>query len=420
MNRAVAHRGPDDAGVWSDRPRGIFLGHQRLSILDLSARGHQPMHGTDGSSIVFNGEIYNYKEIRKQFEPTSFHSDTDTEVLLRLHERDGLAGLTPLNGMFAFALWSPSSDKLFLARDRLGKKPLYYTTMNGIFAFSSEIKALLQLEWVKAELDEEALYHFLTFNKLSPPKTMFRGIQKFHPAHFMIVGRSGIEQYAPYWDVSYQAQAGTSEAFYCQQVDDRLRESVRKRMVSDVPVGAFLSGGVDSSAIVALMSEFASGPVRTFSIGFADAPAYDEREHAERIARKFRTDHHEKIVSRDEIVQFLPKIVEIYDEPLADATSIPLYFLSQMARATGTKVVLTGDGSDELFCGYGQWLRYAQVEPAYRLIAGFAPFRAAAAGLARLLDANSPFFELLSRASRRQEFFWVEPVASKSRPKRTC
>ncbi len=419
MNTAIAHRGPDGDGVWSDRARGIYLGHRRLSILDLSDNGRQPMAGPEGTVIVYNGEIYNFRELRAGLDGEPPRSGTDTEVLLRLYARDGVRCLDELNGMFAFALWDPRQGKLFLARDRIGIKPLYYTVSNGIFAFSSEIKALLTLPWIRPQLDEQALYHFLTFSDLAAPDTMFRGIHKLHPGHSLVVGAGGIEQSGPYWEVSYGAELPAGEEELCADLLQAFRRSTRYQMVSDVPVGAFLSGGVDSSAVVGVMSELSTAPVRTFSVGFADAPGYDERVYAAGIARRFGTEHHERIVVREEIVEFLPKIVDIYDEPLADPTSIPIYFIAQLARQTGTKVILTGDGSDELFCGYRGWMRYQRTHRLYDLLAGApGPVRAAAAGLAGLIDESSVAHEMLKRASKRQEFFWGGAVGLKESAKR--
>ena len=419
MNRAIAHRGPDDEGLWASPDRRVLLGHRRLSILDLSANGHQPMVAPGGAVIVFNGEIYNFQELRRDLAGPPLRSDSDTEVLLRLYERDGERCLDDLNGMFAFALWDPARERLVLARDRIGIKPLYYTTMNGVFAFSSEIKALLALPWVRAELDEPALYHFLTFNHVSPPQTMFRGIHKLRPGHLMVVGPGGVERDVPFWEVSYDETLPATEAGLAAHVTEALRRSVRYQMVSDVPVGAFLSGGVDSSAVVALMTEAATAPVRTFTIGFKDAPGYDERDHARRIAEHFRTDHHERIVSREEIVDFLPHVVDIYDEPLADATSIPIWFLSQLARETGTKVILTGDGSDEVFCGYRNWLRYERLQGIYGALEALpGPARRALAALAARLDEDSALHEILGRAARRQEFFWGGAVGMKDSTRR--
>jgi asparagine synthase (glutamine-hydrolysing) len=407
MTRSIAHRGPDDQGAWASADRRVSLGHRRLSILDLSANGHQPMTGPGGSVIVFNGEIYNFRELRGGLGGPPLASDSDTEVLLRLYERDGSRCLDALNGMFAFAIWDPLRERLLLARDRVGIKPLYWSTIDGVFVFASEIKALLALPWIRAELDEPALYHFLAFNDVSPPQTMFRGINKLRPGHVLSVGPAGVERDEPYWEVSYDEDLPQGEAELAEHVEQALRRSVRYQMVSDVPVGIFLSGGVDSSAVVGLMSEVSGGPVRTFTIGFDNAPGYDERDHARRIAEHFRTDHHERIVTREEIVEFLPRIVEVFDEPLADATSIPIWFLSQLARQSDTKVILTGDGSDEIFCGYRNWLRYHRLQGVFGALGALPGFaRRGLAAAAGLFDEDSAAREILGRAARRQEFFW--------------
>ena len=293
MNSCIRHRGPDDSGSWNDREK-LFFGHLRLSIIDLSPSGHQPMVSQNGNVIVFNGEIYNYREIKERFfKDKRFKSSSDTEVLLMLYERFGEDCLQYLNGMFAFAIWNPAKEELFLARDRSGKKPLYYTIQNGMFAFSSEVKALLTLPWIKRQLDETALYHFLTYGYLPPPLTMFKDIFKFHPAHKMMVNSSGIKNYKDYWEVSYSDFSHSSEEELQQVVYDGLKQSVDHRMVSDVPVGAFLSGGVDSSAIVAMMSQNRTAPVKTYSIGFHDQPDFDELKYAEQIATQFGTEHFE-------------------------------------------------------------------------------------------------------------------------------
>jgi asparagine synthase (glutamine-hydrolysing) len=407
MNQVISHRGPDDSGVWSEADRRIFFGHQRLSILDLSPNGHQPMMSSQGTVIVYNGEIYNFKALRTGFKDRAFFSETDTEVFLYLYERDGQYCLNHVNGMFAFAIWDEGRAELFLARDRIGIKPLYYTTVNGIFAFSSEVKALLALPWVKAALDEEALYHFLTFNYVLPPQTMFKNIHKFHPGYKMVVGENGIKVYKPYWEVSYFNYGATSATGLSDLIMQELERSVQYRMVSDVPVGVFLSGGVDSSSIVALMSKNASAPIKSYSIGFQNAPAYDELAYARKISEQFGTEHFEKIVTPQEIVDFLPRIVEIYDEPLADATSIPIYFIAQLARENGTIVVLTGDGGDELFCGYRNWKRYVQLYPFYQLFSQLP--RAAKSTIAEMygaVDNSSPQYEIFNRAAKGQEFFW--------------
>jgi len=407
MNEKIGYRGPDDCGIWSDKDRYVYFGHQRLSILDLSQNGHQPMISPQKTVIVYNGEIYNFGSLKSDYDNRSFFSKTDTEVLLYLYEQDGDSCLDKFDGMFAFAIWDETREEIFLARDRVGIKPLYFTTINGVFAFSSEIKALLTLPWIKAELDEEALYHFLTFNKTSPPQTMFKNIHKFHPGYKMVVGGNGVKLYEPYWEVSYSNYDSLSRRELEDLVLSELERSVKNRMVSDVPVGAFLSGGVDSSGIVALMSKNTSTPIKTYSIGFQNAHDYDELVYARKISEQFGTVHIEKVITPQDIVDFLPKVVDIYDEPLADATSIPIYFISQLARENGTTVVLTGDGADELFCGYRSWKRCVKLYPYYHLFSKLPNvIKSSMANIYKSFDDSSPNYEIFSRAAKGQEFFW--------------
>ena len=245
MNERQKHRGPDDRGYWHDPEGRVHFGHLRLSIIDLSPSGHQPMVSPKGNVIVFNGEIYNYRELRERFlKDVHLSSSSDTEVLLLLYEKLGPAFLDQLNGMFAFAIWDNQKEELFVARDRAGKKPFDYTLQNGVFAFASEIKTLLELPGIRKELDEEALYHFLTFNLLPEPFTMFSNIYKMKPADSMVVNREGVREYKPYWHPVYSDLSRLSEQELSKQVFEKLQASVALRMVSDVPVGAFLSGGV--------------------------------------------------------------------------------------------------------------------------------------------------------------------------------
>ena len=420
MNDSIAHRGPDDSGVWIDNTRQVSLGHRRLSILDLSPNGHQPMVDNNGNAIVFNGEIYNYRNLKKEIYAHNFFSESDTEVLLCLYNKHHHDALDRLNGMFAFAIWDQARCELFLARDRIGIKPLYYTTINGVFAFSSEIKSLLTLPWVHAKLDEEAFYDFLTFTKLNPPHTMFRDIYKFHPGYKMVVGKNGITLYDQYWEVEYTDYHALSEEELTNLILKEFQASIDFRMVSDVPVGAFLSGGVDSSAIVATMRKFSATTIKTYSVGFEGAPGYDELKFARKIAAQFNTDHYEKVVNRDDIAELLPKIVEIYDEPLVDATSIPIYFISQLARAEDTYVILTGDGPDELFAGYRNWLPYVKLYPYYRCYSNIPELvkKLALKGYS-LFDTSSPYFEMLNRAANNQEFFWGGARGFKSATKKS-
>lgn len=406
MNACIRHRGPDDSGTWTEKKNRLVFGHLRLSIIDLSPTGHQPMISEQGNVIVFNGEIYNYKELKKDIKEHSFKSSSDTEVMLCLYEKYGQRCLDYFNGMFAFALWDEKKEELFLARDRAGKKPLYYTTQGGIFAFSSEIKALLTLPWIKRELDEKALYHFLTFNILPPPLTMFKNIFKFHPGHKMTVNKSGIKNYKPYWEIEYTDLTNDSEASLENKIFDGLTKSVDYRMVADVPVGAFLSGGVDSSAVVALMSRVASSPVKTYSIGFENQPGYDELIHAQKISKSFNTEHYEKIVTAADMREFLPRVVDIFDEPVADTTSIPIYFLSQLAREKGTIVVLTGDGADEQFAGYNSYLNYKKYYPLFRHYSNLPGIvKKISATAYSMFDDSSPAYEMMHRAAIGQEFF---------------
>lgn len=408
MNLATAHRGPDDHGYWATDDRKLHFGHLRLSIIDLSPAGHQPMITASGTVIVFNGEIYNYKELREKFfKDVKFKGESDTEVLLALYEKFGESCLSYLNGMFAFAIWNPQKRELFIARDRVGKKPLYYTIMDGKLAFSSEIKAILRLPWIKRKLDEKAMYHFLTFNLLAPPQTMFDGIQKLEPGCKLVVSHNGEVSRKEYWEVNYSSEIEKkSESDSALMIESALEHSVQSRMISDVPVGAFLSGGVDSSAIVAYMAKMTSKPVNTFSVGFEGQQDYDERFYADKVSKIFKTNHEEIVVTSDDIEAFLPEVVNIFDEPMADATCIPIYFLSQRARQSGSIVVLTGDGSDELFAGYRNWRKFIKLFPwldLYSRMPG-AVKDTVLAGAGKFTSENT--YEMLSRSAKGQDLFW--------------
>lgn len=409
MNTAMEHRGPDDKGIWSNTNCSVFFGHQRLSILDLSGAGHQPMVSENAShALVFNGEIYNYKELRSSLTNNTLNSNTDTEVLLNLFIEEKL-NWNSLRGMFALALWNESRNELVLASDRVGQKPLYYTTQGGVFAFSSQLKSLLQLPWIERELDEEALYHFLTFNHLSPPDTLFKGIKKFKPGHEMVIDKNGVKSYQPYWEIGFNGTdlKDKTEEQLSDAVYSSLKQSVDYRMISDVPVGAFLSGGVDSSAIVALMNSTESQPIKTYSIGFENKPNYDELKFAKSIADRYQTDHYERIVNPADFKNLLPKIIEVFDEPLADSTCIPIYFLAELAKENGTKVILTGDGADELFAGYSNWKKYINREPLFSLFSKLP--KEVKNGITKTFgnyNKESPIYEMLVRASENQESYW--------------
>ncbi len=350
MALRLRHRGPDDGGVYADGSVG--LAHQRLSIVDLSPAGHQPMCNEDGTLwIVFNGEIYNFQELRQELnDEHTFRSRTDTEVILHLYEEYGLNCLSKLRGMFAFAIWDAPRRRLVLARDRVGKKPLFYSVSERGMTFASELKALLA-DGAARDVDPLAVHDYLTFQYVPGPRTIFHDIKKLKPGH-LLVYEEGKATESAYWTLDYEPKTQLTEAECVQQFRALLDESVRLRMISDVPLGAFLSGGVDSSSVVAVMSRLSPAPVRTFSIGFKEA-AYNELDYARLVAAKFRTEHHEFIVE-PKAIDILSTLVKVYDEPFADSSAIPTYYVSQLSRQFVT-VVLNGDGGDELLAGYGRY-----------------------------------------------------------------
>ncbi len=364
MRDEMTHRGPDAAGeLLFDEGRG-GLGFRRLAIVDLSDAGNQPMRGCqDNLWVVFNGEIYNHLELRTKLEKRGhvYHSRTDTESILHLYEERGLDFVNAIEGDYAIALWDGAQNQLVLARDRIGVKPLYYYHRDGRFIFASEIKAILQHPAVTAEVDEESLYHYLTFLTTPAPRTMFRHINKLPAGHTLVVNRNGDLAISQYWDAVPSETGQVSEAGQRERILELLRSSIRKRMMADVPFGVFLSGGVDSSANVALMSEFMSGPVRTFTVGFKDSEYLNELDSARRIAKRFATDHHEILIASQEMEDFLPELVFHQDEPIADPVCVPLYYVSKLARETGTIVVQVGEGADEIFAGYDWFGKYLRI-----------------------------------------------------------
>jgi asparagine synthase (glutamine-hydrolysing) len=349
MTDAIIHRGPDDEGFYLDGQAA--LGMRRLSIIDLTT-GHQPIHNEDKTVwIVFNGEIYNFPEIKKDLlaRGHKFITNSDTEVIVHLYEDRGEKFVHALNGMFAVALWDVRRRRLVLARDRLGVKPLHYRLDGPRLYFASEIKSLLEAP--PREIDLESLAQFFTFEYVPAPRSIFRGIRKLLPGH-VLVFEDGQVSDKPYWDVHYAESSlkPRSEADYIEEISSRLKESVRRRLISDVPLGVFLSGGIDSSAVTALMSEVAGTGLKTFSIGFKEK-SFDELDFARIVARKFDTDHREFVVTPAEVGELVPTLTGFLDEPLADASVIPTYVISKLARKYVT-VALAGDGGDELFGGY--------------------------------------------------------------------
>lgn len=352
MNASIAHRGPDDTGIYISPDQRIGLGHQRLSIIDLSPRGHQPMHYQNRYTIVFNGEIYNFKQQRDilKTQGYAFKSDTDTEVILALYDRDQEQCLQHLRGMFAFAIYDQQEKTLFCARDRLGKKPFKYYYGKGVFIFASELKAILTQPEYQREPDYAAIHHYLTLQYVPAPLTGFKGIKKLPPAHYLKLDvRNQKLDISRYWKLDFSKKLQLSETDWQRRIIDKLEESVRIRMIADVPLGAFLSGGVDSSAIVALMSRHSSRPVKTFSIGFQEEK-YNELKYARLVANQFHTEHTEFIV-KPQAMEVLPDLVRHYEEPYADSSALPTYYVSKLTRQHVT-VALNGDGGDENFAGY--------------------------------------------------------------------
>src|SRR5437660_12381334 len=366
MNNAICHRGPDDDGFYfSD---GVGLAMRRLSIIDLKS-GHQPIHNQDRTAwIVFNGEIYNYRELRDQLEKLGhkFYTDSDTEAIVHAYDQYGADCPKYLRGMFAFAIWDERTKSLFLARDRVGKKPLLYAELDGELVFGSEFNALLQHPDVSRDVDFEALHYYLSFVCVPAPVTAYRAIRKLEPGHSLL-WRNGEIKTERYWQLDFSKKVKITEEEAGERVVDLLRDAVKVRLMSEVPLGAFLSGGIDSSAVVALMAEESSEQVKTFSIGF-DEQDFSELHHARRVAEHVGSDHHEFVV-RPDAMEILPTLVEHYGEPFADSSAIPSYYVSRETRRHVT-VALNGDGGDECFAGYERYAamnlaqRYSKLVPA--------------------------------------------------------
>src|SRR5256714_3873976 len=358
MRDVITHRGPDDEGIFVDGRVG--LGHRRLSIVDVAA-GHQPMTNEDGSlHITYNGEIYNHADFRASLEARGhvYRTHCDTETILHLYEEEGVRSVERLRGMFAFAIWDAKRRELFIARDRLGVKPLYYVHADdGSLYFASEIKALLEARAVAPEVNFAALPDYLAIHATSGEETLFRGVKRLLPGHTLL-WRDGEVQIEKYWDVTFARDADEeprrrTDGDYIDEWTELFHTSVRLRLMADVPLGMFLSGGIDSSAIAAVMSGMVSEPIKTFSVAFKEREA-NELEYARVIANAFKTNHHEVVVSPAEFFAALPKLVWHEDEPLAHPSSVALYFVSRLA-ARYVKVVLTGEGSDELLAGYDRY-----------------------------------------------------------------
>lgn len=373
MCDAIRHRGPDDHGVWRKQDPGageIAFGHTRLSIIDLSADGHQPMTNEDETLwLVFNGEIYNFVHLRNELLAKShrFRSETDSEVILHLYEEEGIDCIHRLFGMFAFALWDQGKQRLLLCRDRLGIKPLVYYWDGSTFSFASEIKALLADHDVKREINWEALGLYLSLNYVPAPRTIFRNIFKLEPGHLLVIENGTLEK-QKYWEVPQDTENG-NDSFddYKRELFKRMEAAVQRRLIADVPLGAFLSGGIDSSIVVGLMARSMNQPVKTFSIGYKDLSLYDESSYAKEVASFHGTEHHEFRLSSKDVLDVIPDVLDHFDEPFADSSAIPTFLVSRETRKEVT-VALSGDGADELFAGYRKytgehWYRYYSLLP---------------------------------------------------------
>lgn len=366
MAKTLHPRGPDDSGAWTDAENGIALGHRRLSIVDLSVEGHQPMHSVCGRYVIsFNGEIYNFKELRRELEQLghTFRGHSDTEVMLSSISQWGVfSSVNRFNGMFAYALWDRQERELHLVRDRLGEKPLYYGWIGKTFVFGSELKALRAHPDFGREVDRDALTIYFRHNSIPAPYSIYKGISKVLPGTIVTIVQTDVgcsSKVTPYWSVQAAAERGLAERFIGSEteavacLESLLRDSVKQRMVADVPLGAFLSGGIDSSMIVALMQAQSERPVQTFTIGFHEA-GYNEAEHAKAVARHLGTAHTELYVTPEEAMAVIPRLPSLYDEPFADSSQIPTFLVSELARRNVT-VALSGDAGDELFGGYDRY-----------------------------------------------------------------
>jgi len=369
----IQHRGPDDGGVWLDKDAGLALAHRRLSIIDLSPAGHQPMMSPCGRFVLtYNGEIYNHQDLRAELDKLgggfTWRGHSDTETLLAALRYWGMEGtLNRLNGMFAFALWDKTEKTLFLARDRMGEKPLYYGQNGNTFLFGSELKALsVHPDW-HGEVDRDALALYMRHNYIPAPRSIYQGIMKLPPAHYVTVRNTGkeVSKSICYWNLKHIAESGVNETTgatageLIDKLDNLLRDAVGRRMMADVPLGAFLSGGFDSSMVVAAMQAQSSQPVKTFTIGFHEG-SHNEATYAKAVAEHLGTEHTELYVTPEEAMDIIPRLPAIWDEPFSDSSQIPTYLVSQLTRKHVT-VSLSGDGGDELFYGYGRYVKCEQI-----------------------------------------------------------
>ncbi len=415
MRDTMIHRGPDDCGDWVSEDCLVGLGHRRLSIIDLADAAGQPMANENGSvRIVFNGEIYNHSEIRRELEEIGAYQwktdHSDTEVIIHAYEHWGIDCLQRLRGMFAIAIWDDNIKKLWLIRDRLGEKPLYYSIHNGRVTFASEIKALLKDPQQKREVNEVGLFHYLSFLTTPAPDTLFAGINKLPCASWLCIGLDGTVEEQRYWDVLDHTESlqGATEDEVASRLLDEIKNSVRMRKIGDVPVGVFLSGGVDSSTNAALFAEGESQKVKTFSIGYEGNYSSYQNEliFAKLVADQVKSEHHETFLSFEDLNGFLRKMVQLQDEPIADPVCFPVFFVSKLARDNGVVVCQVGEGADELFCGYPGWITSLRLQKYSNLPLPLV-FKKLGMSLLRLFGKDQSFsYEWLRRGSENLPIFW--------------
>jgi asparagine synthase (glutamine-hydrolysing) len=427
MRDTMVHRGPDGGANWISPDGRVGLGHRRLSIIDLSTVANQPMSNEDGTLwVAFNGEIYNHAEVRAELQQIGGHEwktdHSDTEVILHAFEQWGIDCLHKFRGMFAIALWDTHKRELWLVRDRIGVKPLYYSVHDGRLTFASEIKALLQDPDQKRSVNEEGLYHYLSFLTTPAPQTLFAGISKLPPGTWLRFDERGHVTERRYWDVWHHTDPLTdsSDDVIAERLLAELRTAVQLRKVSDVPVGVFLSGGIDSSTNAALFSSGNGQPVRTFTIGYKGdyQSCQNELHYARQMAELVGAEHHELLLSVDDLIDFLPRMVQLQDEPLGDPVCVPVYYVSKLARDNGVVVCQVGEGADELFWGYPIWktkLRLQQLNdfPVPRFVK-----QGVLAGVGMAGKSSSRPYEALARATQGQPIFWGGADAFTDKQKR--
>lgn len=416
MNEQMILRGPDGGNIWLEPENRCGLGHRRLSIIDLSESASQPMANEDGSIVIaFNGEIYNHMDIRKELEEMGNHiwrtDHSDTEVIIHAYEEWGMACLEKLRGMFAIAIWDGNRKEFILVRDRIGIKPLYYTVENGILTFASEIKAILKVLDRKPQINIKAMYDYLSFLTTPCEDTLFADIKKLRPAMYMVFGENGKIKEERYWDVwnhTHEELYHADDETISEALLEELRTAVKLRKEADVPVGVFLSGGIDSSTNAALFSEGEQSRVKAFCIGYdQDYESYQNENHyAQMMAKECGAEYYERLLNQDDLFEFLPEMVRLQDEPIADPVCIPVYYVSKLARDNGIVVAQVGEGSDELFWGYQGWKTFLKIEKLNDLPVPMPLKKLGLWGLNHVGRAHAVYTEWLRRAVNHQPVFW--------------